>query len=152
MTLLRMAQVADIPAIFDVRYAVTENTLQPGRIDDAEVADAITRTGRGWVVEVDGRIVGFSIGNAQTGSIWALFVHPEHAGRGYGRQLHEVMIEWLWAQGLEALSLSTGPGTRAQAFYEQAGWRQNGLTDSGEIRFELTAHRWSCRRSSYESA
>jgi hypothetical protein len=34
---LREATTADIPAIFRVRYAVVENTLLLGAIDDCEV-------------------------------------------------------------------------------------------------------------------
>jgi hypothetical protein len=49
------------------------------------------------------------------------------------------MIEWLWAQGLNSLWLTTEPGTRAQRFYESAGWQLAGTTDRGELRYELTA-------------
>jgi hypothetical protein len=47
------------------------------------------------------------------------------------------MVAWLWSQGLEQLWLTTEPGTRAQAFYEAAGWQRAGRTDRGELRFEL---------------
>lgn len=136
MSVSRTAVAADIPAIFEVRYAVTENTLEPGRISDEEVLESITATGRGWVVEQAGCVVGFAIGNAQTGNIFALFVHPAHAGAGHGRRLHDVMVDWLWSQGLERLWLSTGEGTRAQGFYQAAGWQACGRTAQGEICFE----------------
>ncbi|HEY9101080.1 GNAT family N-acetyltransferase [Chitinimonas sp.] len=136
MSVLRTAVAADIPGIFDVRYAVTENTLQRGRISDEEVLESITTTGRGWVVEQAGHVVGFAIGNAQTGNIFALFVHPDHAGVGHGRRLHDAMVDWLWEQGLERLWLSTGEGTRAQGFYQAAGWQACGHTEQGEVRFE----------------
>ncbi|MGH8544720.1 MAG: GNAT family N-acetyltransferase, partial [Gammaproteobacteria bacterium] len=105
-------------------------------ISDDDVRGAIENTGRGWVVESQGKVVAFAIGNAQTESIWALFVHPDHERRGYGRLLHDTMVEWLWSLGLDRLWLTTEPGTRAQTFYESAGWQLRGSTDLGELRYE----------------
>lgn len=120
-----------------VRGVVRENRLVSCVISDADVVDAIERTGRGWVVEVDSRVVAFAVGNAETGNIWALFVDPEYEGRGYGRQLHDAMIAWLWSRGLTRLWLSTEPGTRAERFYLAAGWQRQGVLPSGEVLFEL---------------
>jgi GNAT superfamily N-acetyltransferase len=64
-------------------------------------------------------------------------VHPDHEGRGYGRALHDAMVEWLWSQGLHTLWLTTDPGTRAQKFYERAGWQLVGPASHGEQRYEL---------------
>ena len=61
----------------------------------------------------------------------------EDRGRGYGRQLHDTMVDWLWAAGLDRLWLTTEPGTRAQLFYEAAGWQLSGTTDHGELQYEL---------------
>jgi quercetin dioxygenase-like cupin family protein/GNAT superfamily N-acetyltransferase len=134
---LRQATMADSAGIWDVRYAVRENTLRRGKLDDDDMQREIERSGRGWVVEDAGRIVAFAVGNADTGNIWALFVHPDAEGRGHGGRLHDTMVEWLWSRGLERLWLTTGPGTRAQGFYERRGWQNLGLTDQGEILFEL---------------
>jgi GNAT superfamily N-acetyltransferase len=135
--MLRSARASDIPAIQQVRASVTKNRLVSTIITDEDVRTAIEDTGRGWVVEKDGEVVAFAIGNAVTGNIWALFVRPEYEGRGYGRQLHDTMVSWLWAAGLDRLCLTTEPGTRAQRFYEAAGWRLTGTTDQGELRYEL---------------
>lgn len=135
--MIRQAVAADVPAIQRVRHSVRENRLVSTVISDEWVREAIEDTGRGWVAEVDGQVVGFSIGNARDGNIWALFVHPDHERRGHGRRLHDVMVTWLWAQGLDHLWLTTEPGTRAQGFYEAAGWQCVGTTDRGELRFEV---------------
>lgn len=135
--MLRSARASDIPAIQRVRASVKENRLVSTVITDEDVRVAIEETGRGWVVEKHGEVVAFAIGNAVTGNIWALFVRPEDEGRGYGRQLHDTMVNWLWAAGLDRLWLTTEPGTRAQRFYEAAGWRLTGTTDRGELRYEL---------------
>ena len=136
---LRQATRADVPGMQRVRHAVKENRLVSRVIADDEVIDAIERSGRGWVVEDEGEVVAFAICNAVDGSIWALFVDPPHEGRGYGRRLHDVMVEWLHSRGLARLWLTTDPGTRAQRFYERAGWVDRGLQANGEHLYERHA-------------
>lgn len=135
--MLRLALVSDIKSIQRVRHSVRENRLISGTIPDTAVRDALENSGRGWVIESEGEVVAFSIGNSVDGSIWALFVHPDHEGRGYGRALHDTTVEWLWSQGLSSLWLTTDPGTRAQQFYENAGWKLAGPASHGELRYEL---------------
>ncbi len=135
-TRLRQAVAADIPGIWEVRYAVTENTLTPGRIGDEDVRVAIEGTGRGWVIEEAGRIVGFAIGNGDTGNVWALFVHPDAQGRGHGGRLHAAMLDWFRTRPLPTLWLTTGADTRARVFYERHGWRCVGAAGGDEVRYE----------------
>jgi len=97
--ILRQAVRSDLPELFRVRRAVSENRLFLLTMPDDQVADALETTGRGWVIELDGVIVAFAIGDALTGSICALFVDPPHRGQGYGRRLHDTVVDWLWSQG-----------------------------------------------------
>lgn len=136
-SILRKAHRGDIAAIQRVRAAVRENRLVSRRISDEEVQRHLEVLGRGWVIEVDGAVVAFAIGDATIGNIWALFVDPAHERRGYGRRLHDAMVEWLWSQGLQRLWLATEAGTRAERFYRAAGWRHAGLTPHGEQAFVL---------------
>lgn len=86
---IREAQVADIPAYMEVRFAVKENVLStPGLVTDAHNVDYLTRRGKGCVAEVAGCVVGFAIVDLQGHGIWALFVHPDFDGQGLGRALH----------------------------------------------------------------
>jgi GNAT superfamily N-acetyltransferase len=133
---LRQAVAADIPGIQRVRHSVRENRLISIVIADEDVRREIEDTGRGWVVESRGEVVAFAVGNANTRNIWALFVHPDHERRGYGRRLHDTMVAWLWSKSVDRLWLTTDPGTRAQSFYEAAGWQRVGATDRGEVRYE----------------
>ncbi|MBL8268219.1 GNAT family N-acetyltransferase [Steroidobacter sp.] len=135
---LRQARASDAAAMHRVRMSVHENRLVSIQLTERDYQVAIEQTGRGWVVEQDGAIVAFAIGDVTDGSIWALFVEPGHEAKGYGRELHDVMVAWLWQQGHEQLSLTTEPGTRAERFYEKAGWQRAGITDRGEVRFELS--------------
>lgn len=142
LPLIRFATSDDIPELMRIRAAVRENRLVSRVIGAEEIRQAIEHTGRGWVVEAPSsgdspRLAGFAVGNRATGNIWALFVDPPYEGHGVGRALHDAMVAWLFAEGLERLWLSTAPGTRAEAFYRRAGWTPTGLTEHGEMAFEL---------------
>jgi GNAT superfamily N-acetyltransferase len=139
----RQARLTDIPGMSVVRLAVTENVLSdPARITAADYTDYLTRRGRGWVAEEAGRIVGFAIADLREHSVWALFVHPDYAGQGLGKELHRLLLDWYFVQTSTPISLSTEPGTRAEAFYRRQGWRAIGPISSGEVRFELTPEEW----------
>lgn len=120
-----------------VRMSVYENRLVSVALSEQDYVTAIKETGRGWVVELQEIIVAFAVGNSRSGNIWALFVEPGHEGKGYGRQLHDIMVAWLWKQGHHQLWLTTDPSTRAERFYREAGWQRVGMVPGGEIRFEL---------------
>jgi GNAT superfamily N-acetyltransferase len=135
---LSIAGRSHVPGIQRVRHSVRENVLTSCVITDEEVVDYLERFGRGWVVADDrGEVIAFAVGDARDGNIWALFVDPQHERKGYGRRLHDEMVAWLWSRGLTKLWLTTMPHTRAQRFYERAGWVNKGPTPGGELRFEL---------------
>lgn len=136
--IVREATLRDIAAMHRVRMAVRENRLSdPSRITEADYVEHLTKLGRGWVVELDGSIAGFAVGRATDGNIWALFVDPGREGRGCGSRLHDAMVSWLFAQGLERLWLSTEPGTRAERFYRRKGWLPDAPHPHGEVRLSL---------------
>jgi GNAT superfamily N-acetyltransferase len=140
---LRQATEADVAALQRVRRSVTENRLSdPGRVSDALVRRMLVERGRGWVAERDGRIVGFAIGDREAARVWALFVEPGHAGAGIGRRLHAAMVDWLFGCGLAEIRLGTEPGTRADAFYQRAGWIRGAVGEDGEVEFRLPRAAW----------
>jgi GNAT superfamily N-acetyltransferase len=136
---LRPAVAADVPEMLRVRAAVQENRLVSRVIGPEEAQEAIERTGRGWVAEVDSQMAGFAIGNFDNGNIWALFMDPPFEGRGLARRLHDTMVNAMLDHGLPRLHLSTDPGTRAERFYRRAGWRDVGPAPGGEVAFEWIA-------------
>jgi GNAT superfamily N-acetyltransferase len=138
--LIRKATVSDVKSINHLRLQVRENLLSdPALVTEDMTRDAITRLGRGWVYEENGVILGFSIALEESRSIWALFVLPEHEGSGIGHQLLNAAVNWLWSRGAERITLGTDPGTRAEQFYRDRGWRAAGIRENGEILFELVS-------------
>lgn len=143
----REAIVADIPQIQEVRHSVKENVLSdPSLVTDEDCAEYMTVRGKGWVCVDEGAVVGFSIADLEEDNIWALFVRPEYEGRGVGRTLHDLMMDWYFSQGKETVWLGTAPQSRAAVFYRKAGWRETGTHGKNEIRFEMTADEWRERR------
>ena len=139
----REATTADIPQIQLVRNAVREHVLSdPTLVTDADCEEFITRRGKGWICEIGNAVVGFSVADLHDNNIWALFVDPAYEGRGIGYKLHQLMLDWYFAQNKEHVWLSTEPGTRAEAFYRKAGWRKVGTHGRNEVKFMMTYPEW----------
>lgn len=141
--LFREALVADIKQIQVVRHAVKENVLSdPSLVTDKDCEEYLTVRGRGWVCEVENTIVGFAIADTIAHNVWALFVHPEYAGKGIGKTLHNTMLHWYFSQTTEKIWLGTAPNTRAEKFYKMQGWTAVGKQPNGEVRFEMSFSDW----------
>jgi GNAT superfamily N-acetyltransferase len=139
----REAKPSDIPQIQVVRNSVRENMLfNPALVSDEDCLEFITNRGKGWVCEQENRIVGFAIADLQEHNIWALFIHPDFEKKGIGKKLQQLMLDWYFTQTSETVWLGTAPGTRAEAFYRRAGWREAGTNGSKEIKFEMSAEAW----------
>jgi len=142
--MIREAKIEDIPQIQVVRNAVKENMLSnPNLVTDEDCVEFLTIRGLGWVCEIDQQIVGFSIVDLKDHNIWALFVHPDFEKQGIGRQLHNRMLNWYFAQTKEPVWLGTAPKTRAETFYRMTGWKEIGTHGKGEVKFEMTFSDWS---------
>ena len=141
--LFREAGITDIPQIQVVRNSVKENILSnPALVTDGDCENYLVNRGKGWVCEIDGRIVGFAIADLLDHNVWALFVQPGFDKKGIGKKLHDDMLNWYFSQTDSTIWLSTSPNTRAEKFYRKAGWKEVGIHGKGEIKFEMTAAFW----------
>jgi GNAT superfamily N-acetyltransferase len=141
--LFREATIEDIPQIQLVRNSVNENKLSnPALVTDKDCEVYMTRRGKGWVCEVENKIVGFAIADLQDNNIWALFVLPGFEQKGIGTCLHNLMLDWYFDQTDKTVWLSTAPGTRAENFYLKAGWKVTGSYGKGETKFEMNFADW----------
>jgi ribosomal protein S18 acetylase RimI-like enzyme len=92
---------------------------------------------KGWVGSWESRIVGFCMGESASGEVLVLAVLPEYEGRGVGKTLLSLAVEWLRSFHPTRVWLSTSPNpdTRAYGFYRALGWRPIGeiATNGDEI-------------------
>lgn len=146
MIRIRSATASDARDLMAIRVAVKENVLTRSRaaelgIDTHSIADMLgpgqPPSHVGFCAEEDGTVVGFSMGDLRDGSVYALFVHPEHEGKGVGARLMAPLIAALQRAGHETLTLSTERGTRAFAFYARRGWVECGSNEVGEAVMTL---------------
>jgi GNAT superfamily N-acetyltransferase len=145
--LFREAQLSDISQIQFVRNAVKENMLSdPALVSDKDCEEYMTIRGKAWVCEIGQRIIGFAYVDMQKNNVWALFVLPEYAGKGIGKTLHRIMLDWYFSQTTVTIWLGTAPGTRAESFYEKQGWKRRGMHGK-EVKFEMTATDWNAVNS-----
>jgi GNAT superfamily N-acetyltransferase len=144
----REAHQGDIPGIQSVRNSVKENRLSdPSLVTDTDCEEFMSRRGKGWVCEMNEKIVGFAIADLREKNIWALFVEPEHEKLGIGKELHRLMLDWYFSQTEEPVWLGTSPNTRAEQFYRKAGWVETGLHGKGEIKFTMSREAWTLLRN-----
>lgn len=85
--IFREAKIDDINQIQIVRNSVKENMLlDPNLITDEDCIEFMTVRGKGWVCEMDNKIVGFAIADLKDNNIWALFIDPEFEKKGIGQK------------------------------------------------------------------
>lgn len=131
----RELQSVDLRAVFRVRVATWHNDngaveLHALGITPERVTHLLQTSHRGWVCEVDQQIVGFAMGDAQTGEMWVIAVLPEFEGAGIGRQLLQHVEDWLFETWSEIwLTTDTDESFRAVGFYRHLGWQDWKLAD-----------------------
>jgi GNAT superfamily N-acetyltransferase len=142
--IFREAEISDIEQIQFVRHAVKENRLSdPSLVPDKDVEEYMTRRGKGWVCEIENKVVGFAIVDLVDNNVWALFILPEFEAMGIGKKLHQMMMEWYFVHTREIIWLGTEPKSRAEKFYRMQGWTEVGVHGKGEIKFEMDFKTWS---------
>lgn len=127
--MIREGRPEDLGAITHVRTSVVENHLSVeqmaaiGITPEGIIAEMQAGALGCFVAEEAGRIVGFSMADKRDAGLFALFVLPDHEGRGHGKALLAAAEDWLRQRGIAEAWLSTGPETKAFAFYQRHGWR-----------------------------
>ncbi len=127
----RELTIQDIPAIFEVRVATDENNftyeeLEAHGITFESVEDKLRKTYKGWLCEMDGKIVGFVIADKKTAEIWVIAVLPEYINRRIGTKLLNLAEHWLISSGKKNFWLTTDSNKqlRAYKFYLKNGWHE----------------------------
>ncbi len=132
----RAITLEDVLALFDVRVATRENAytldeLTALGITPSAVCEKLRGSYAGWLCEVGGKVVGFSMADRSTGELWVIAVLPGFEAKGIGGRLITMAEDWLWSCGCaEAwLTTSVDPNLRACGFYRRQGWVDHEIRD-----------------------
>ena len=129
----------DMDAIFGVRVATwhnergAEELLQLGITHDS-VREMMQTSHRGWLCEIESRVVGFAMGNKATGEMWVIAVLKEFEGQGIGKSLLNLVEEWLFSEGWKEIWLTTDrdENLRAVGFYRHLDWKDWKVDPDGD--------------------
>jgi ribosomal protein S18 acetylase RimI-like enzyme len=128
----------DIQDLFEIRLSTEENQvtfeyLAGIGITPKSIADGLAGPLKGWLCEVSEEVVGFSLGNKETGEMMVVAVLPEYENMGIGKKLMELIQDWFWSCGHDEIWLlaTADPELRASGFYKKLGWEKAGTSDDG---------------------
>lgn len=147
MITVREMELHDVPAAFFVRTSTQENALtmdelkQYYELTPTTLALAMQGTVKGWVCEVEDKVVGFAMGDSSNAELTVIAVLSEYEGRGIGGRLLSEVENWLFSSGHSKLWLVTTPdsGFRAYNFYIAKGWVPTGEIFEEDEKFVLSA-------------
>lgn len=132
----REITIQDIPAIFEVRVATDENNFtyeefEAHGITFESVEDKLRTTYKGWLCEIESKVVGFVIADKKTAEIWVIAVLPEYINQRIGTKLLNLAEHWLISSGKQKIWLTTDADKqlRAYKFYLKHGWKDNKVED-----------------------
>ena len=137
--IIREIRTDDIPSLFEVRIATWHNDrgreeLSAMGITHESVQRLLAESHRGWLCEVDSRVIGFAIGDKSNGEMWVIAVLKQYEGRGIGRRLLSLVESWLFSEGWNEIWLTTDPDEtfRAVGFYRSCGWADWKIEPGGD--------------------
>ena len=142
--IIRSAKESDITAILHLRNKLEENQLVNPTLITAELCRSYAmERGKGWVCYRHDELAGFGIVDFQDRHIWALMVQPQYEDFACSGKLHDILLDWYFASADGPLWLGTNQV--AEDFFTGKGWHKAGITEDGEVRFEITKQKWQER-------
>ena len=146
--IFREIESKDIQNTFEVRLSTNENQvtleyLAGIGITPKSIEDGLAGPLKGWLCEVSGKAVGFSLGNKETGEMMVVAVLPEYEKLGIGKKFMESIQDWLFSYAHEEIWLlaTPDPKLRASGFYKKLGWKKGGNSDDGYEILKLHKNR-----------
>jgi len=146
---LRLRALADSPDAF--RPTFEEESVQPDEWwEDIIGTTAAHPRGGLWLADLEARPVGMAFGRLDSDrhvlNVAAMWVAPGARGRGVGRRLLEVAMDWATESGATIAELWVTEGNEAaESLYRKAGFRSTGETDRLRPTSELTISKLSAR-------
>ncbi|MCH9648249.1 MAG: GNAT family N-acetyltransferase [Deltaproteobacteria bacterium] len=144
--MIRTMNAEDVAEVLEVRTSTIENAmtmeaLEAYGITEDSVIEGMKSHTRGWVCEINARIVGFSMASRTNGEVLVLAILPSVEGRGIGARLLGEARDWLFSVGYDEIWLKTtpDPSLRAYGFYLHQGWKPSGTIEDEDEVFVLAA-------------
>lgn len=114
---------------------MTTEELSAIGVTPESIALAVSSSPCSWVATADEEVVGFAIVDLDSACLFALFVLPQHEGRGIGTGLTHACEQALFERHTSAW-LETAKGSRAARLYRSLGWGGEVEMGGGDIRLE----------------
>lgn len=132
MTLSDVAAIVRIYAYYVNNTVITFDTEVPSEAEMAQRLAPIIQHMPAWVCEEDGQIAGYCYAHSwKTKKAYAstlettIYLHPDHTGKGYGRQLMDFLIDDCRHRSLHALvACITIPNDPSVKLHEKLGFSQ----------------------------
>ena len=112
---------------------MTADELSALGITPEAIALAVSSAPCAWVATIDEDVVGFAMVDLDDACLFALFVLPEHEGRGIGTRLTQTCERALFERH-PAAWLETAKRSRAARLYRHLGWGSEVEIGEGDIR------------------
>jgi len=137
---IRLAYVADVAAMFNVRASVGENSMTVEELSAAgvtreSIAKAVSESPCARVATIGEEVVGFAMVDLKDACLFALFVLPEHEGHGIGTALTRACELALFERHTSAW-LETAKDSRAARLYRSLGWSDEVDIGGGDVRMD----------------
>ena len=147
--MIRMATMADIPAILDIYgpyVLTTTHTFEysvPTQEQFTQRFEAYTARCPWLVWEEEGVVLGYAYGSEpfeRAAYGWcaevSVYLRPEAKGRGIGKKLYAVLEHILWEQGYRVIyALITTENKDSLAFHEAVGYQNTAVMPDCGLKF-----------------
>jgi len=134
--MIRKISGSDVRSLFKVRVATRENAMSLAELESLGITEdsikvAIEHSHCGWLCEIEGKTVGFAMGDSDCGEMTVIALLPEYECKGIGSQLLMNVENWLHSKGCNEIWLTTDidPDLRAYGFYLKQGWHDSEIKD-----------------------
>jgi len=136
---LREIKKEDIPDILDIRVSTIENhfsmtDLAEVGVTPESIAEWLDDSVKGWLCEISGKTVGFTLADGKAGEVLVVACYPEYEKMGIGKALMHKIHNWLWSQNHTETWLwsDIDPGIRAHGFYRKLGYESTGTVKGND--------------------
>jgi GNAT superfamily N-acetyltransferase len=140
---------SDIKDILDIRVSTKENHFSMSDLAEVgvtpeSIAEWLDGSVKGWVCEISGKPVGFTLADSKTAEVLVVACYPEFENRGIGKALMQKVHDWLWSFYHNEIWLwsDPDPSVRAHGFYRKLGYAPTGEIKGNDEMLKLKRNKF----------